>query len=122
MERSRAVVPDNINPTYYHLCNVDDLNIRISLIRNIGIECAIWIAYVYDMSHRIHIHKTDKDGFFHISKKLMKEIIGFSLSKQSNIIKKLQNLQIIEVIFKGYPARNYYRLNFDILGQYCIYN
>lgn len=90
----------------------DHLRINKNILSIYGIDIALWIA---DLSSRWNsfrkTNKLDKNGFFFMRQTEIRESSGLNFNKQTEIIKKLSEDNIIEVVRKGLPKKNYYKIN-----------
>lgn len=93
--------------------------INKNMARELGLRESIFITEMYfrqELSTNTRSLKTiNGSRYFCFTSKEMTELFGLSYAEQSTIIKRLKNLNILDVILCGIPCRSYYRLNTSVL-------
>ena len=81
------------------------------LARYIGLEPSIFLTYLCDQDKFINKSKVGLE--FYKQKKFIEFFTGLTSTQQTLAIKKLKQLEIIDVVKKGMPAKNYFKINYD---------
>ena len=58
--------------------------------------------------------ESKKDGYFYTTYNLIYENTGLSEERARTALKRLKNLGLIEMVKKGIPAKNYFKVNYDL--------
>jgi len=92
------------------------LKVSFPVIKHYDLSTAVFIACLYSWWNTFKEKgQITKNGFFFQTQKQIKELVDLSFSKQKMIADQLIKDKVLEVKRIGLPARNYYRLNPDIL-------
>lgn len=89
-----------------------------NLTKKTNIEVAVFLAEII-RKWNISQDLLDKEGFFPYEQKEIEGSIMMSSFKQSNCVKKLEELNLIETKLKGIPARKYYKPNLKNILLIC---
>lgn len=81
------------------------------LVRYIGLEPAILLTYLCDQDK--FINKRNVGSEFYKQKKFIEFFTGLTSKQQTLAIKKLKQLELIDVIKKGMPAKNYFKIDYN---------
>ena len=81
------------------------------LVRYIGLEPAILLTYLCDQDK--YINKSKVGSEFYKQKKYIEFFTGLTSKQQTLAIKKLSQLEILTVVKKGMPAKNYFRIDYN---------
>lgn len=81
------------------------------LVRYIGLEPAILLTYLCDQDK--YINKSKVGSEFYKQKKYIEFFTGLTSKQQTLAIKKLTQLEILTVVKKGMPAKNYFRIDYN---------
>lgn len=81
------------------------------LVRYIGLEPAILLTYLCDQDK--YINKSKVGSEFYKQKKYIEFFTGLTSKQQTLAIKKLAQLEILTVVKKGMPAKNYFRIDYN---------
>lgn len=88
------------------------------LAKNLGIYEAIYLGELCaEYSYWKQCGKLEDDMFFSTQENIMNNT-QLSVHQQKTTLKKLKDLNIITVVKKGLPAKNYYKINEDVLQHY----
>jgi hypothetical protein len=92
------------------------------LMRALGVKTAMYLSYLIfrEKLWKKRNKLTDQEdffGFFYCTQKRVEEDILLSDDQQTQCLKKLKSMGIVEVRQKGLPCRNYYRLNYSKVGE-----
>lgn len=82
------------------------------MVKAFGLEESLWLTNLYD--HRARLEKggiIGEDDFFFLSKESIREKTGISITKQTETISFFESLGILEIVRKGNPRRNFYKIN-----------
>lgn len=78
-----------------------------------NVSSALLLSYACYTSQQTH--DTEQSGWFLKSRDEWTAETGLSSTEQRTAIKRLQELEVLEVLRHGMPARTYYRICFDKL-------
>ena len=81
------------------------------LVRYMGLEPAILLTYLCDQDK--FINKSNVGSEFYKQKKYIEFFTGLTSKQQTLAIKKLSQLEILTVVKKGMPAKNYFRIDYN---------
>ena len=81
------------------------------LVRYIGLEPAILLTYLCDQDK--YINKSKVGSEFYKQKKYIEFFTALTSKQQTLAIKKLTQLEILTVVKKGMPAKNYFRIDYN---------
>lgn len=81
------------------------------LVRYMGLEPAILLTYLCDQDK--YINKANVGSEFYKQKKFIEFFTGLTSKQQTLAVKKLVQLEILEVVKKGMPAKNYFKINYN---------
>ena len=81
------------------------------LVRYMGLEPAILLTYLCDQDKFINKSKVGSE--FYKQKKYIEFFTGLTSKQQTLAIKKLSQLEILTVVKKGMPAKNYFRIDYN---------
>lgn len=86
--------------------------INKTIHKKYGMPTALWLAEILSRWYYwLDKGKLDKEGYFYITQEKIKEATGLGRTTQHKIIKRLQELKIIEVKRVGLPGRNWYKID-----------
>lgn len=96
------------------------ITVNKQIMRELGLEEAVLLGelcseYVYWESQ----NKLTDDNMFFCSVNKLEENTGLSDRKQRRIIKRLEELEILETQLKGLPATRYFKINVEQLFLIC---
>jgi len=111
---------DNMNELLLTYFNTKEecLFVSKNLTKKTNIEVAVFLAEII-RKWNISQDLLDKEGFFPYEQKEIEGSIMMSSFKQSNCVKKLEELNLIETKLKGIPARKYYKPNLKNILLIC---
>lgn len=81
------------------------------LARYIGLEQSILLTYLCDQDK--YINKSNVGAEFYKQKKFIEFFTGLTSNQQTLALKKLKQLEIVDVVKKGMPAKNYFKINYN---------
>ena len=88
------------------------------MVKKFGLVQAYWLCEIISwMKHLRRKKRVDENEWFFYTQKHIEKKIGLSTQIQNRVTKKFASLGIIEVERRGLPAKNYFRLNYEILVQ-----
>lgn len=92
-----------------------------TLIKNLGLKEAVILG---ELASEFNYYKKnnllDENGYFYSTIENIEENTGLSRSQQKTVLDKLKELEIIDVIVKGIPAKRYVKINaFRLISQYA---
>lgn len=85
------------------------------IARYIGLEPAIILTYLCDQDK--YINKRNVGQEFYKQQKYIEFFTGLTSKQQNLAVKKLKQLEIIEVVKKGMPARNHFKINYNKIRE-----
>lgn len=89
-----------------------------TLIKKLGLHEAIMIGELCsEYSFWEKQGKLDEDGFFYSTRNNIEENTGLSEHFQRKALETLKQYEIIQIVKKGIPAINCYKINFDKLSM-----
>jgi len=91
------------------------LPVKKSMLKAFGPNTTIWLTIMIEFSAVCEEAGTDDAEFVHIPPKEMQIQTGLSLFQQAQIVKRLMEMEIIEVKKKG--IQNWYLVRIDILAS-----
>jgi hypothetical protein len=84
-----------------------------------GIEMSLFITNLYDFRMKLEEDGLlGEDDFFYLLQSNIQERTGISSNKQRKFLVELESLNLIKILRKGLPARNYYKINLPSLVKY----
>ena len=87
------------------------LSISKLMIRNLGLVPAVFLSDLLSKESYFESHNSLQDGYFFNTEENRKWDSGLTPHQQRKGIKKLSKLEILEVVRKGIPARQWFRIN-----------
>lgn len=92
-----------------------------TLIKNLGLKEAVILG---ELASEFNYYKKnnslDENGYFYSTIENIEENTGLSRSQQKTVLDKLKELEIIDVIVKGIPAKRYIKIDvFRLISQYA---
>lgn len=90
--------------------------INHDMVKKLGLTQAYWLCEIISwMNHLREKKRLDEDGWFFYTQRHIEKKIGVSTQIQNRIVKKLTSLGVIETEKRGMPAKNYFRIDYEIL-------
>jgi hypothetical protein len=90
------------------------LIVNKKLMKEVGIEEAVFLSDLISKEAYFEENKTlGEDGYFWNTQSNIKETTGLAFHKQTDIIKKLKEKNLLFVKSKGLPAKNYFKINYE---------
>lgn len=87
-----------------------------TLMHKLGIECAVLVGELCAEYNYYKLgNKLEDDGSFYSTRTNIEKNTGFNEYKQRKLIKILSEQGILTVTLKGLPAKNYYKINKEVL-------
>ena len=101
-----------LNNQILDLFTAPHLRLNKNIIKVYGIDPTLWLADIFSRwNYFLKNDKLDKEGFFFITQKEIRESTTLNFNKQTNIIKKFVEDGIVEIKRIGLPKRNWYKIN-----------
>lgn len=92
------------------------------LMRALGVKTAMYLSYLifreklWKKKGKL-TNREDLFGFFYCKQKRVEEDILLSADQQTQCLKKLRSMGLVEVQQRGLPCRNYYRINYTRVAE-----
>jgi hypothetical protein len=89
--------------------------VKKGIVFEFGMSAALWLAEIISKrDYLIDRLMLDKDEWFYYSQQELERKTGLSSDVQTKIIGKLIDGGILQVVKKGLPARNHYKINWSV--------
>jgi len=85
---------------------------KIKIAKILGINCAIFLNVL-----KCHNDKTE-DGWIYMTVEQIEEYTALTKRQQNYVKEQLIKLNILEIKKAGYPAKNFYKINENILKAF----
>jgi predicted DNA-binding ArsR family transcriptional regulator len=105
----------------------DFLMVSKPLIRAIGLLGAVWVADIHSKFKYFRKNNMlNEEGEFFNTQENISRDTNISPFHQSEIVKRLKELEILHVKKKGLPAKNYYKFDYkklmELIAEYAEYS
>jgi len=89
-----------------------------AMVKALGLETALWLTDLFSKFEYFSAKgDVDKDGFFFNTQEDIRKDTGLGFDKQTSITKSLVGIGVLQVVKKGLPARNYYKIDIEKLSE-----
>ena len=93
------------------------------IIKTYGINTALLIGEIAsEYNYYLKNNLLDEDGMFYSTIENIEENTGLSRHQQKTSLEELKELEIIDIVIKGMPAKRYIKLNIENLTNKFVKN
>lgn len=91
------------------------ISVNKSLIKKVGLNCAVMIGELLSEYNYWYEQNKLEDEMFFSTRENLEENTGLNEYLQRKTFADLKSFGLVDVVKKGLPAKNYYKINFDTL-------